>query len=243
MIKRRLVRYLENKRHPMYTNYTEEELKNINFLLDTLPKKEIEELEELGVKKVKIKDIIAILISQVKRLDDKYSLKICKQIKEKKEKEVKSLKYHMNKYKDKFIKEYDEKYLVFNFPFYLLSNQLNSLEKDLSMIKSIIYSLELGIYPNKKRNNTTIDFNMINEKPIDIVIQSYSSGNMYKSGNSLKMICPLPKHDERTCSFFIDTRKNVYHCFGCQKGGNVLSFIMEMEGCDIKTAAKIGNNF
>ena len=39
--------------------------------------------------------------------------------------------------------------------------------------------------------------------------------------------CPF--HGEKTASFHVDGDKKFYHCFGCHKGGNVISFIMEME--------------
>src|SRR4051812_22741146 len=46
----------------------------------------------------------------------------------------------------------------------------------------------------------------------------------------LQGLCPF--HDERTPSFGIDPVEKLYHCFGCGKGGDVFSFVMETEGLD-----------
>ena len=43
-------------------------------------------------------------------------------------------------------------------------------------------------------------------------------------------LCPF--HEERTPSFGIDPDQKVYHCFGCQAGGDVFTFVQETEGLD-----------
>jgi DNA primase len=48
-----------------------------------------------------------------------------------------------------------------------------------------------------------------------------------KSGANLFGLCPF--HSEKTPSFSVSPEKQIYHCFGCGKGGGVISFIMEME--------------
>ncbi len=48
--------------------------------------------------------------------------------------------------------------------------------------------------------------------------------------------CPF--HDERTASFSVDPVKKVYHCFGCQKGGDHIGFVIETEGLDFVTAVE-----
>lgn len=47
------------------------------------------------------------------------------------------------------------------------------------------------------------------------------------SGNSYKALCPF--HKEKTPSFHAISDKQIYHCFGCGKGGDVFSFLMELE--------------
>src|SRR5437016_13747688 len=47
-------------------------------------------------------------------------------------------------------------------------------------------------------------------------------------------LCPF--HEERTPSFGIDPQQKVYHCFGCQASGAVVTFVQETEGVDFKGA-------
>jgi DNA primase len=48
-----------------------------------------------------------------------------------------------------------------------------------------------------------------------------------KSGANLFGLCPF--HSEKTPSFSVSPEKQIFYCFGCGKGGGVISFIMEME--------------
>lgn len=48
-----------------------------------------------------------------------------------------------------------------------------------------------------------------------------------KSGSSYKGLCPF--HNEKTPSFIVSPARGTCHCFGCGKGGNAVSFIMEHE--------------
>ncbi len=57
-----------------------------------------------------------------------------------------------------------------------------------------------------------------------------------KAGANYKALCPF--HNEKTPSFVVNPEKNFWYCFGCQKGGDVFSFLMEIEGIDFKEALK-----
>lgn len=48
-----------------------------------------------------------------------------------------------------------------------------------------------------------------------------------RAGRHFKALCPF--HKERTPSFHINTEKQIFHCFGCQIGGNVFGFLMHQE--------------
>lgn len=48
-----------------------------------------------------------------------------------------------------------------------------------------------------------------------------------KQGRSYIGLCPF--HGEKTPSFSVTQEKQIFHCFGCGKGGNVLTFLMEIE--------------
>src|SRR5581483_2109685 len=48
-----------------------------------------------------------------------------------------------------------------------------------------------------------------------------------KAGSSYKGLCPF--HSEKSPSFMVSPSRNSFHCFGCANGGNVITFVMEME--------------
>ena len=48
-----------------------------------------------------------------------------------------------------------------------------------------------------------------------------------KRGSDFWGCCPF--HGEKTPSFHVDANQKFYYCFGCHKGGNIISFVMEME--------------
>lgn len=49
-----------------------------------------------------------------------------------------------------------------------------------------------------------------------------------KSGQNYFASCPF--HDDKTPSFSVSEKKQIYHCFSCGRGGNVFSFLQEIEG-------------
>lgn len=65
-------------------------------------------------------------------------------------------------------------------------------------------------------------------------VQDYVS--LKKSGASFKGLCPF--HDENTPSFYVTPSKGIFKCFGCGVGGNVLSFMMEIEGWSFPEAVR-----
>lgn len=58
-----------------------------------------------------------------------------------------------------------------------------------------------------------------------------------RAGGSLKARCPF--HSERSASFFVSPGRQTYHCFGCSRGGDMISFVEEMEGLDFSGALKV----
>lgn len=63
---------------------------------------------------------------------------------------------------------------------------------------------------------------------IDIVDVVGEYISLKKQGRNLFGLCPF--HGEKTPSFSVSPDKQIFHCFGCKAGGNVFSFLMEMEG-------------
>ncbi len=55
-----------------------------------------------------------------------------------------------------------------------------------------------------------------------------------KSGQTYWGKCPF--HNEKTPSFSVSPERQTFHCFGCGKGGDVYTFIMEIENLDFREA-------
>ncbi|OPX18242.1 DNA primase [candidate division WOR-3 bacterium 4484_100] len=57
-----------------------------------------------------------------------------------------------------------------------------------------------------------------------------------KVGKNYRGLCPF--HNEENPSFYVNPEKGIFFCFGCKKGGNAISFLMEYEKLDFPEAVK-----
>ncbi len=71
--------------------------------------------------------------------------------------------------------------------------------------------------------------------PIEDVVGEYVQFTK-RSGQNLFGLCPF--HSEKTPSFSVSPSKQIYHCFGCGKGGSVINFIMEIENLSFPEAVE-----
>ncbi|MFD5893953.1 DNA primase [Streptomyces sp. NPDC060366] len=62
--------------------------------------------------------------------------------------------------------------------------------------------------------------------PIDTVVSEYLQLRPAGGGN-LKGLCPF--HDEKSPSFQVSPSKGLFHCFGCQEGGDTIAFVMKID--------------
>ncbi|RKD34720.1 DNA primase [Thermohalobacter berrensis] len=67
------------------------------------------------------------------------------------------------------------------------------------------------------------------------VISEYLS--LKRTGSNYKALCPF--HSEKTPSFVVSPSKQIFHCFGCGEGGDVINFVMKYENLNFIEALKL----
>ncbi|MFG2357672.1 DNA primase [Streptomyces sp. NPDC048521] len=71
--------------------------------------------------------------------------------------------------------------------------------------------------------------------PIDAVVSEYLQLRNAGGGN-LKGLCPF--HDEKSPSFQVSPGKGLFHCFGCQEGGDTITFVMKVDHLSFSEAVE-----
>lgn len=72
---------------------------------------------------------------------------------------------------------------------------------------------------------------------ISIVDFISESIQLKKAGRNFKGLCPF--HSEKTPSFVVSPERQIWHCFGCGKGGDIFTFLMEIDRLEFPEALKI----
>ena len=110
-----------------------------------------------------------------------------------------------------------------------------------SLIESIT-KLE-GVEPKplkreRKKGAYSGDTSVDGLKKIEITefLSTIQNVEFTEADNTLKCICPLPKHKDTNGSFTIYLSNNTYYCFGCNSGGDVIQLCMEMFDLEFKKA-------
>lgn len=76
---------------------------------------------------------------------------------------------------------------------------------------------------------------VIDRSDIVDVVSSYIP--LKPAGRNFKANCPF--HHEKTPSFVVNPQKQIFHCFGCGEGGNVVSFVMKQDHVDFRDAIEM----
>jgi len=86
----------------------------------------------------------------------------------------------------------------------------------------------MGLIPND------VIQQVIERSNIVEIIGGYTA--LKKAGSNFKALCPF--HNEKTPSFVVNPDKQIFHCFGCGAGGNVVGFLMRQEHLEFPEAVR-----
>jgi hypothetical protein len=71
---------------------------------------------------------------------------------------------------------------------------------------------------------------------MEMLFDHYGIRGFKRNGAELRGKCPIHSEDKAPRSFQVNTSKNIFHCFYCKVGGNVIDFVAKMERCNLREA-------
>jgi len=82
------------------------------------------------------------------------------------------------------------------------------------------------------------DFKNLVKDRTDLAAVIGKHTKLVRTPRGFKACCPLPGHKEKTPSFNIEKQKNLYYCYGCNRGGDAFKFLEVVEGLSFFEALK-----
>lgn len=81
------------------------------------------------------------------------------------------------------------------------------------------------------------DTTQIIKEKIDLVDYIGNQVKLAKSGHNFSGLCPF--HKEAKPSFFVSPQRQSWHCFGCDRGGDIFTYVMEQYNLDFRAALEL----
>jgi hypothetical protein len=154
---------------------------------------------------------------------------------------------------------HDIDYLVLHFSDEQLQHELKKARLDLNTAKSMGTESEQAYYADYIEAVTMALEIVRSNRPVPAVSEAKNKNRLAdpqdikgrldivdvighylqlkKSGKYFTACCPF--HEEKSPSFFVYPEQKTYHCYGCQKHGDIFSFIQEIEHTDFNGALQI----
>ncbi len=83
-----------------------------------------------------------------------------------------------------------------------------------------------------------IDFNLVKQSvSMEMLIIYYGLFSVQRKGNEVRLRCPF-HNGKSDNSMAINLARDMFYCFGCKQGGNVIKFVSKYEDCPVKEAAR-----
>lgn len=81
------------------------------------------------------------------------------------------------------------------------------------------------------------DFAVIRKRvSMQMILDHYGITNLKRKGDELRGPCPIHEENKGERCFQVNVSKNIFHCFYCHAGGNVIDLVAKLEGCNIREA-------